>query len=150
MGAVLKACRWLDDLKNRQSFAETLAKTAYVNTQASSIRSRLIGQYDLGGPNGFKEFGPDNMAFFRNGAVNFPRRAHATWFLAQYERLGLAKSTPDYANLPSKVILTDLYAEVAAAEKLTVPADDMSPFTVKLDGVEFDPRKPSAEAARKL
>ncbi len=148
MGAVLKASRWLDDLKNRQQFAETLAKPAYVNTQANTIRSRLIGQYNLGGDLGFKEFGVDNMQFFRNGEVSFPRRAHGTWFLAQYERLGLAKNPIDYANWPSKLILSDLYSEVAAKEKVTVPNDDMAAFTVKLDKAEFDPKNPKAEVSR--
>ena len=70
------------------------------------------------------------------------------WFLSQYERLKLVNATPDYANLPSKLILSDLYAEVAAAEKIAVPNDDMSPFTVKLDSVTFDPKKPHEEAKR--
>jgi nitrate/nitrite transport system substrate-binding protein len=148
MGAILQASKWLDEPTNRAGVAETLAKPAYVNTQANTIRNRLIGQYDLGGGLGLKEFAGDQMQFFQGGTVSFPRRSHATWFLAQYERLGIAKGTPDYANLPSKLILSDLYAEVAAAEKVPVPADDMSPFDVKLDGATFDPKKPQAEATR--
>ena len=88
------------------------------------------------------------MQFCQDGKVNLPRRGHAAWFLAQYVRTGLLKDAPDYANLPSKLILSDLYAEVAAAEKVPVPADDMSTFKVKLDGAVFDPRKPGDEAAR--
>ena len=148
MGAALQASKWLDEPTNRAGVAETLAKPAYVNTQANTIRSRLIGQYDLGGGLGLKEFAGDQMQFFQGGSVSFPRRGHAAWFLAQYERFGLVKTPPDYANLPSKLILTDLYAEVAAAEKISVPADDMAPFDVKLDGAAFDPKKPAAEAGR--
>jgi nitrate/nitrite transport system substrate-binding protein len=148
MGAILKASKWLDDPKNRVDVAETLAKPAYVNTQANNIGSRLIGQYDLGGGLGLKEYDADKMQFFQNGTVSFPRRAHAVWFLSQYERFKLVSSAPDYTNLPSKLILSDLYAEVAAIEKVAVPNDDMSPFAVKLDGVTFDPRKPQEEVKR--
>ena len=61
---------------------------------------------------------------------------------------GLVKDAPDYSGLPSKILLSDLYANVAAAEKIAVPNDDMSPFEVKLDQVIFDPKKPGEEAAR--
>ena len=87
------------------------------------------------------------MQFFQNGAVSFPRRAHGLWFLAQYQRLGLLKGEPDY-KLPEKLILSDLYAAVAATEKIAVPNDDMAAFEVKLDGVTFDPKKPADEAKR--
>ena len=62
-------------------------------------------------------------------------------------RFGLMKGEPDY-KLPDKLILSDLYAQVAAAEKVTVPNDDMSPFEVKLDSITFDPKKPTEEAKR--
>ena len=70
------------------------------------------------------------------------------WFLAQYKRFGLVKDAPDYANLPSKLILSDIYADVAATEKVTVPNDDLSAFDVRLDKVVFDPKRPGDEAAR--
>ena len=37
---------------------------------------------------------------------------------------------------------------IASAEKITVPDDDMKPFTVKLDKVTFDPTKPALEVKR--
>ncbi len=147
MGAVLQASKWLDDLKNRSDAAEKLAAPAYVNTQAANIRQRLLGSYDLGADLGLKTFAGDQMQFFQNGAVSFPRRAHGLWFLAQYQRLGLLKAEPDY-KLPEKLILSDLYATVAATEKVAVPGDDMAAFEVKLDGVTFDPKKPADEAKR--
>ena len=148
MGAVLKAAKWLDVPKNRSDSADALAKPAYVNTQAANIRQRLLGQYDLGGDLGLKEYVGDQMQFFQDGKVSFPRRAHAMWFLAQYKRFGLVKDAPDYANLPSKLILSDIYADVAATEKVTVPNDDLSAFDVRLDKVVFDPKRPGDEAAR--
>jgi nitrate/nitrite transport system substrate-binding protein len=88
------------------------------------------------------------MRFSRNGLTNAPRRSHALWFLAQYQRFGLLKEAPAYQSIVDDIILTDLYAEVAAAAKVAVPDDDMKPFEVKLDGVTFDPAKPDEEAKR--
>ena len=37
---------------------------------------------------------------------------------------------------------------LGADSGITIPGDDMSPFTVKLDGATFDPAKPDVEVAR--
>jgi nitrate/nitrite transport system substrate-binding protein len=148
MGAVLEAGKWLDDAANRKKAAQTLGTPAFVNAKPADIEGRLTGTYDLGAGLGTKTFADDNMAFFRNGETNFPRKAHAIWFMAQYQRFGYLKAAPAYEKIASDIILTDLYKEVAEAEGVSVPDDDMAPFTVKLDGVEFDPAKPDKEAAR--
>jgi nitrate/nitrite transport system substrate-binding protein len=119
-----------------------------VNATASSIEGRLGGNYQLGGELGSKTFKGDYMTFFRNGDVNFPRRAHAYWFLAQYQRFGLIPTAPDYKKLADEILLQDVYKKVAKAQKLVVPDDDMKPFTVKLDNATFDPAKPQLEVKR--
>ena len=149
MGAVFDACKWLDDLANRSKAADTVSAPQYVNAPAADIRGRLLGQYDLGPGLGAKDFKGDQMQFHRGGAVNFPRKSHAIWAMAQYQRFGLLKETPNYQKLADDLILTDLYAKVAAAEKVPIPVDDMSPFEVKLDKTVFDPKNPAAEVARK-
>jgi len=147
MAAVLKASRWLDDRAHRPKAATTLAPAEYVNAPAQGIEGRLEGKYKLGSSLGTKTFRKDFMAFYRGGQVNPPRRAHARWFLAQYQRLGLVDGAPNY-ELADAVLLRDLYEDVAAAEKIDVPDDDMASFTVKLDQATFDPQKPEEEAKR--
>ncbi len=148
MGAVLQAARWLDEPDNRAEAADTLGAEAYVNAPPDEIRGRLTGVYDLGAGLGETTFDGNQMRFFRDGQVSFPRRAHAHWFLAQYQRLGYLTEPPPYAEIVDDLILTDLYAEVAAAEGVDVPDDDMAPFEVQLDEVTFDPADPEAEATR--
>jgi nitrate/nitrite transport system substrate-binding protein len=150
MAAVLKASKWLDDPANRAKAADTLGTEKYVNAKPDDIRGRLTGVYELGAGLGKKEFAGEQMQFFRDGNTNFPRKSYGVWALAQYQRLGLLKDTPDYAKLTSSIILTDLYNEVATAEKIAVPDDDMKPFEVRLDKTMFDPAKPEAEVARKV
>ena len=148
MGAVLEASKWLDDPDNRSEAADKLGVEKYVNAKPDDIRGRLTGTYDLGGDLGEKTFEGDQMQFFRDGLTNFPRRSYGHWFLAQYQRFGYLDEPPAYQEIVDDLILTDLYAEVAAAEGVDVPDDDMAPFEVKLDGVTFDPANPDEEAAR--
>ncbi|MEO6120665.1 MAG: CmpA/NrtA family ABC transporter substrate-binding protein [Acidimicrobiales bacterium] len=148
MADVLKASKWLDDLANRAKAAVTIGDPAFVNAPAPEIEGRLLGKYELGPGLSPKTYQGDQMVFYRDGAVNFPRRSHGVWALAQYQRFGLLKETPPYMQLVDDIILTDLYAKVATAEGIAIPADDMIPFDVKLDSTTFDPTKPEAEVAR--
>jgi nitrate/nitrite transport system substrate-binding protein len=148
MAAVLKASKWLDVRANRTKAASVLGVPEYVNATASSIEGRLAGNYQLGGGLGAKTFKDDYMVFFRDGQVNAPRRAHAIWFLAQYQRLGMLKTVPDYEKIVDAIVLRDVYEKVAKAEKIAVPDDDLAPFSVKLDNATFDPAKPNLEVKR--
>ncbi|MGI8810700.1 MAG: CmpA/NrtA family ABC transporter substrate-binding protein [Acidimicrobiales bacterium] len=148
MGAILKAGKWLDDLANRPKAAEVVGAANYVNAPAADIAGRLAGKYDLGAGLPAKTYEGNQMVFFRDGKVNSPRRAHAVWFMAQYQRFGLLKDAPPYMQLADSIILRDAYEKAAAAEGIDVPDDDMSPFDVKLDGITFDPAKPDEEVKR--
>jgi nitrate/nitrite transport system substrate-binding protein len=148
MGAILEASKWLDDLDNRAEAAEIIAPQNYVNASADDIRTRLLGEYHLGGDLGTMAFDGDQMMYHRDGLVNFPRRSHAIWAMAQYQRFGYLDEAPPYLELADEIILTDLYAQVAEAEGIDIPDDDMAPFEVKLDGVTFDPANPDEEASR--
>jgi nitrate/nitrite transport system substrate-binding protein len=86
------------------------------------------------------------MTFHREGAVNFPRKAHAIWFMAQYQRFGYLQNAPDYKKIADALIQQDLYTEVAKSMGIAIPADDMKPFTAELDKVVFDPTNPATVA----
>ncbi|MBW8825553.1 MAG: ABC transporter substrate-binding protein [Acidobacteria bacterium] len=148
MGATLKACAWLDVDANRPKAAELIAPSGYVNAPAEDVKSRLTGHYFLGAGMPEKVFTDTNMKFHRGGLTNFPRRGHAKFFLAEFQRFGLIDSAPDY-KLVDKLLLQDVYADVASKEGIAVPNDDLAPFTLKLDGATFDPANPLAEATRK-
>jgi nitrate/nitrite transport system substrate-binding protein len=148
MGATLQACKWLDDLANRKKAATTIGGAAYVNAPPEEIEGRMLGTYDLGAGQGTKDFGGSQMLFFRDGKTNAPRRSYGYWAMAQYQRLGLIKEAPDYQAIVDSIVLRDLYEQVADAEGIDVPDDDMKPFTVKLDGAEFDPAKVADEVKR--
>ena len=62
--------------------------------------------------------------------------------MASYQRFGLLKEAPPFQQLADELILTDLYAEVAKAEGVAIPSDDMTPFELKLDKVDLRSEEP--------
>ncbi|MBT1696607.1 ABC transporter substrate-binding protein [Fulvivirgaceae bacterium PWU4] len=140
MKAVLEACKWLDNRANRKKASGVVGK--YINAPADVIEARLMGDYNLGCNQGTEIYTDDYMLFHRGGETNFPRRSHAIWFMSQYVRFDYLKEAPDYKAVADKIIMQDLYKEVAASMKIKVPDDDMKPFVLDLDKVKFDPNNP--------
>jgi len=141
MKAVLEASQWLDDLSNRKQAAAVIGKQAYVNAPPEVIEARLLGEYDLGCEQKHK-YTDDYMLFSGGGQVNFPRKSHGIWFMAQYVRFGYLQQPPPFKEIADRLILQDLYREVASSMNIAIPEDDMKPFTLELDKVKFDPANP--------
>jgi nitrate/nitrite transport system substrate-binding protein len=141
MKAVLEACKWLDNRANRKKASEVIAR--YLNTSADVIEARLMGDYNLGCNLGTEIYTDDYMLFHRNGETNLPRKSHAIWFMTQFQRFDYLKQPVDYKTIADKLILQDLYKEVAASMKIKIPDDDMKPFTLDLDQAKFDPNSPA-------
>jgi len=142
MKAIIEACKWLDAMGNRSKAASWLSKPNYVNAPVQVLEARLKGSYDLGCELGVQKYKDDYMTFYNNGIVNMPKKSYAIWFLAQYVRFGYLKSEPDYKGIAEKLILDDLYAEVA--KEMGVPMQtDMQPFKTTYD-VLFDPNNVAA------
>lgn len=148
MKALLEASHHLDVMTNRRKFSAVLGSSAYVDAPPDVINARLEGIYNLGAGLGEKRFTENFMRFSRNGQTNFPRKSHAIWFLSQFVRFGYLDSLPDTQAIADRLILQDLYREVAHEFKKPVPDDDMQPFTLKLDNARFDPKNPAAYLRR--
>ena len=149
MKAVLEASQWLDVMGNRRKAAAWLTKPYYVNAPVAVIEGRLMGTNDLGCDLGVQKYKDDYMTFYNKGYVNMPRKAHVMWFLAQYMRFGMIKSAPDYKGIAEKLLLDDLYSEVAKEMNVPMPDDDMKPIKTNYD-VLFDPQNiPAYLAATK-
>jgi len=143
MKAILEASKQLDDPSGRKEAARVISQQAYVNAPVEVIENRLLGKYDLGAGLGEHVYTDDYMLFHKNGNVNFPRKAHAIFFMAQYVRFGYLKEPPDYQKIAESLVMQDLYRQVAEEMGIPVPDDDMRPFEIKLDGAKFDPNNPA-------
>lgn len=143
MKAVLEACKWLDVMSNRKKAASILTRPNYVNAPLQVIEARLLGSYDIGCDLGVQKYKDDYMLYYNNGLVNAPRKAHGMWFLAQYVRFGMISSAPNYKEIADKLIMDDLYEEVAKSMGIAVPNDGMKPFKTNLEPTIFDPANPA-------
>lgn len=144
MKAIMEACIWLDVPANRKKTSEVIGRAPYVNANDDVIENRLNGKYDLGCKLGVKNYGASSMTFHKGGTINFPRKSYAIWAMAQYVRFGYLKEAPNYKAIADKLILQDLYKEVAKSMKVSVPNDDMKPFSLTMDKTVFDPNNPAA------
>ena len=145
MKAILEAAAWLDSVPNIRKAAATVGQPQYVNASPEVIGKRLEGYYDMGAGLGVKQYFEDRMLFSRGGKVSYPRLSHGIWFMAQYARFGYLKAMPaDAKAIADKLILQDVYREVAKEVGVPIPEDDMKPWTMTLDKAKFDPTKPEA------
>jgi len=144
MKAIMEACIWLDNPANRKKAAAIIGKAPYVNAPADVIEARLMGDYNLGCNQGTEVYDKDYMLFYKGGTVNYPRKSYGIWAMAQYVRFGYLKEEPNYQAIADKLILQDLYEEVAKSMKIKIPNDDMKPFSLTMDKTVFNPSNPSA------
>jgi nitrate/nitrite transport system substrate-binding protein len=142
--AILEAGKWIDaSPANRKETAEVIAQKSYVNTDASVILGRFLGQYEDGA--GKKWTDADYMKFYNDGAVNFPYLSDGMWFMTQHRRWGLLKEEPDYLAVAKKVNQIEIYKQAAAAAKTNVSKDVMRTSKL-LDGVVWDGKDPAKYA----
>ena len=139
--AVLEACRYLDVMENRPQVADLIAGPDYINAPNQVIHDRFVGNYDNG--NGRKWHDANAVKFFNQGKVNFPYLSDGMWFMTQFRRWGLLKSTPDYMAVASKVNRIDIYQQAAQALEIAVPEDVMRTSRL-MDGVVWDGHNPDA------
>ena len=146
MKAIMEACKWLDVMSNRKKAALILSRPNYVNAAVQVIEARLMGSTDLGCDLGVQKYKDDYMLFYKNGQVNTPRLSYGVWFMAQYVRFGMLTTPPNYKAIAEKLIMSDLYEEVAKSMGVPV-SDDMKPFKTNLETITFDPNTPAAYIA---
>lgn len=143
--ALLEASRWIDaSPSNKRQTAEVLAGRDFVDTDVEVIAGRMLGHYQDGLGRTWEDSHP--MAFFADGAVNFPYLSDAMWFMTQHRRWGMLKHDPDYLAVARKVNRIDVYAQAAAAAGVGLPASEMRSHRL-MDGHVWDGSNPAAYAA---
>jgi len=146
MKALIEACRWLDVMGNRKKAALLLSKPNYVNAPVQVIEARLMGSTDIGCDLGVQKYKDDYMLFYNNGIVNTPKISYGIWFMAQYMRFGMLNTAPNYNEVAKKLIMSDLFEEVAKSMNVPVQ-EDMKPFKTNIETIVFDPKNPAAYIA---
>jgi nitrate/nitrite transport system substrate-binding protein len=156
--ALIRAQMWLDadGGKNRPEAIKILAKANYVGADEKVLAASMSGKFTFAA--GDTRDTPQFNLFF-NEQASYPFYSDAIWILTQMRRWGqIAEDKPDawYLATAKSSYRPDLYS--AAAQSLVAdgkaPADafpvsdGFRSYTIKaIDGITFDPRKPSAYVA---
>jgi len=139
--ALLEACNYCDDRRNRDEIVELLSRPEYLGIEPQYIRPGFIDAYDRGMG---KE--PETLLKFNTFSVNqanCPDRVEALWILAQMARWDITPFPRNWITVLDRVRRVDVYSE--AAEQVGFAGLEPNRNAIQLfDGSLFDPDDPIA------
>jgi nitrate/nitrite transport system substrate-binding protein len=156
--ALIRAQMWLDAEggKNRAEAIKIIAQPNYVGADEKVLSASMSGKFTFA--QGDTRDTPEFNLFFDQEA-SYPFYSDAIWVLTQMRRWGqIAEDKPDawYLETAMSTYKPELYMDAAkslvadgkAPADAFPESDGFRTYTAKaIDGVAFDPRKPSAYVA---
>lgn len=137
--ALLEACEYCDDMRNREEIAQLLSKDEYVGSVAEDIRPGFIDPYDCG-TNAEPKMLPRFNQFYVN-KTNCPDRGEALWIMAEMARWGILPFPKDWMTIAERVWRVDIFGEAARDLGLLDLERDRHPILL-FDGKVFNPDDP--------
>ncbi|NJO42171.1 MAG: ABC transporter substrate-binding protein [Cyanobacteria bacterium CRU_2_1] len=137
--ALLEACEYCDDRRNREEVLELICRAEYVGSDPVYTRPGFIDPYDRGTGDRAETMLRFNQFYVDQATC--PGRGEALWILTQLARWNLAPFPKNWLEVIERVRRLDLYWE--AARQLDIPELEPSrqPFAL-FDGIPFDPDHP--------
>jgi nitrate/nitrite transport system ATP-binding protein len=137
--ALIEACQYCDDRRNREEIAEIMTQPHYLDTPVEYIRPGFIEPYDRGTGEPAQMLPQYNE--FSVNQTNFPSRVEGLWILVQMARWGIVPFPRNWIEVLDQVRRSDLYSE--AARQLNLPGLEPERAAFKLfDGSVFNPDNP--------
>ena len=150
--ALLEACEYCDDQRNREEILKLISQPQYIGLSADYISNGFTAAYNRGNGEKPQLLARYNQFHFDN--TNCPNRAEGLWILTQLARWGFIAFPKNWLEILERVRRVDIFGE--AARQMGYPdfESDREPFTL-FDGVEFNPDDPlgylkSFEIKRKI
>jgi nitrate/nitrite transport system ATP-binding protein len=137
--ALLQACEYCDDRRNREEILTLLAKPNYVGVDIKHLRPGFVDPYNRGlgeEPQLLRRY----PQFFVDQS-SCPGRAEGLWILTQLARWGLTPFPKNWIEILERVRRVDLYGEAARQLDLPDIEPDRDPFQL-FDGMVFSPDDP--------
>ncbi|WPF89839.1 nitrate ABC transporter ATP-binding protein [Cyanobacterium aponinum AL20118] len=135
--ALMEACAYCDDRRNREEIVEILARPEYVGVEQKYIRPGFVDPYNYGTKTEpllrFNQFHVDR--------ANCPGRVEALWILTQLARWGYTPFPRNWVEIIDRVRRPDLFGE--ACRQLGIPdlESDRTSFQL-FDKMVFNPDDP--------
>ncbi|HEY9700769.1 MAG TPA: nitrate ABC transporter ATP-binding protein [Trichocoleus sp.] len=137
--ALLEACEYCDDHRNREELVEILSRPQYVGVAAEYLRPGLVTPYDRG-----TEGEPESLQRYNQFYVdrtNCPYRVEGLWIMTQLARWGITPFPRNWVDVLDRTRRVDVFG--AAARDLGLLDIEPNRRPVMLaDGTVFNPDDP--------
>jgi nitrate/nitrite transport system ATP-binding protein len=137
--ALLEACEYCDDRRNREEILALLSQPQYVGSAPEYIRPGFIDPYNKG-----TDEEPQNLLRYNQFYVdrsNYPQQSESLWILTQLARWGITPFPKNWVEVLQRTHRLDVYREASQQLGYPVLEPDRSPFHL-FDGVVFNPDDP--------
>jgi nitrate/nitrite transport system substrate-binding protein len=154
--AMIEACQYCSEPKNRQEVAQILSDKSFTGAKPNLTNPGIQGNYNYGGFDNKQRIVkapettiffdlPPNLAKIPNNHSTFLWQSESLWLMTQAARWGQIKEFPKNAEqLARQGWKTDLYREIAAELGIECPKEDykIEPAEAFIDKKAFDPSNP--------
>lgn len=137
--ALLKACEYCDDFRNREELVEILARPEYVGADPAHLRPGLVTPYDRGMGDE-----PESLLRYNQFYVdrtNCPYRTEGLWIMTQLARWGITSFPRNWLSILDRTRRVDVFGAAARDLGLLDIEPNRSPVTLS-DGSVFNPDDP--------
>jgi nitrate/nitrite transport system ATP-binding protein len=133
--ALLEACEYCDDRRNREEILELICQEEYIGADPKDIRPGFLDPYNSG-----TEAQPEILYNFNQFYVdqsNCPDRLEMVWVMAQMARWGLIPFPKNWVEVVDRVLRPDVFGQ--AVRELGLPDISRARRTIELfDGTVFN------------
>ncbi|UKO96453.1 ABC transporter ATP-binding/substrate-binding protein [Nostoc sp. UHCC 0870] len=136
--ALLEACQYCDDPRNRPEILELLCRPEYLDVNPAYIRPGFIDPYDRGDGKPAQELTAYNQFYLNR--TNYPNRTEILWMLTQLARWSITPFPKNWVEVIERVCRTDIFGEAARDLGLLDIGED-NPIHL-FDGKTFNPSEP--------
>ncbi|MBD2353400.1 ABC transporter substrate-binding protein [Tolypothrix sp. FACHB-123] len=136
--ALLEACKYCDDFRNREEIVELICRPEYLNTNPAYVRPGFTDPYDRGDGTAPQELVRYNQFYLNQ--TNYPNRTELLWMVTQLARWGLVSFPKNWVEVIDRVCRTDIFG--AAARDLGILDIGQDDPIHLFDGKIFNPSEP--------
>ncbi|MBD2092326.1 ABC transporter substrate-binding protein [Microcoleus sp. FACHB-1515] len=139
--ALLEACEYCDDRRNREGILEVLCRPHYLGTDPAYTRPGFLDAYDRGDGSPLRSYLNYNQFF--TSKTNYPDRVEALWAMVQMARWGIVDFPRNWLEVTERTWRTDIFGQAARELEMLDFGRDRRPIVLG-DGTVFNPDDPIA------
>ncbi|MBD2457348.1 ABC transporter substrate-binding protein [Nostoc sp. FACHB-87] len=136
--ALLEACKYCDDLRNREEILKLICRPEYLNLNPAYARPGFIDPYDRGDGTQPQSLTAYNQFYLNK--TNYPNRTEILWMVTQLARWGLTPFPKNWLEIIERVCRADIFG--AAARDLGLLDTGYDDPIHLFDGKVFNPSEP--------